>query len=176
MNGCQIQVNRLEVDGAAVDAYEGWATYTNQEYGFSFRYPDTWEIVEGGEISGEPVPDYITMISLEQGDSVFNIGVKFSSEDTDISINRTESLEQMGQVYFLGQEVPRMAWIQDGRVLALRYGEPENVLDGGVIEADNLVFTLSLWQFGDDWPNTADISPEVQVEVDQIISSFELTE
>jgi hypothetical protein len=116
------------------------------------------------------------MISLEQGDSVFNIGVKFSSEDTNIFINRTESLEQMGQVYFLGQEVPRMAWIQDGRVLALRYGEPENVLDGGVIEADNLVFTLSLWQFGDDWPNTADISPEVQVEVDQIISSFELTE
>jgi hypothetical protein len=176
VNGCQIQVNRLEIDGAEVDAYEGWATYTNQEYGVSFRYPDTWEIVEGGEISGEPVPDYITMISLEQGDSVFNIGVKFSSEDTNIFINRTESLEQMGHVYFLGQEVPRMAWIQDGRVLALRYGEPENVLDGGVIEANNLVFTLSLWQFGDDWPNTADISPEVQFEIDQIISSFELTE
>jgi len=107
---------------------------------------------------------------------VFIVGVRHSSEDTNIFINRTESLEQMGRVYFLGQEVPRMAWIQDGRVLAVRYGETENVLDGGVIEADNLVFTLSLWKFGDDWPNTADISPEVQIEVDQIISSFELTE
>jgi hypothetical protein len=82
----------------------------------------------------------------------------------------------MGQGYFLGQEVPRMVWKKDDRVLAVRYGEPENVLDGGVIEAENLVFTLSLWAFGDDWPNTADISLEVQVEVDQIISSFELPE
>jgi hypothetical protein len=177
VNGCQIQVNHLEIDGAEVDAYEGWATYTNEEYGFSFRYPDTWEIVEGGEIYGEePLPDPAPSIFLKQGDLEFIITFKHSSEDTNIFINRTESLEQMGQVYFLGQDVPRMAWTQDGRVLAVRYGEPESVLDGGVIEADDLVFTLSLWKFGDDWPNTADISPEVQLEVDQIISSFELTE
>jgi hypothetical protein len=177
VNGCQIQVNHLEIDGAEVDAYEGWATYTNEEYGFSFRYPDTWEIVEGGEIYGEePLPDPAPSIFLKQGDLEFIITFKHSSEDTNIFINRTESLEQMGQVYFLGQDVPRMAWTQDGKVLAVRYGEPENVLDGGVIEADDLVFTLSLWKFGDDWPNTADISPEVQLEVDQIISSFELTE
>jgi hypothetical protein len=167
VNGCQIQVNHIEIDGIEVDAYEGWATYTNEEYGFSFHYPDTWEILEE-----EGVP----FISFEQGDLVFIVGVRHSSEDTDLIINRTESLEQMGQVYFLGQEVPRMVWEKDDRVLAVRYGEPENVLDGGVIEAENLVFTLSLWEFGDDWPNTADISLEVQVEVDQIISSFELTE
>lgn len=176
VNGCQIQVNHLEIDGADVDAYEGWATYTEPEYGFSFRYPDKWEIVKGGEIHGEPVPDPASSILLKQGDLEFIITFKHSSEDTRIFINRTESLEQMGQVYFLGQEVPRMAWLQDGRVLAVRYGEPENVLDGGVIEADNLIFTLSLWEFGADWPNTSDISPDVQVEVDQIISSFELTE
>ncbi len=167
VNGCQIQVDQIEIDGTEVDAYEGWATYTNEEYGFSLHYTDTWEILEE-----EGVP----FISFEQADLVFIVGVRHSSEDTNIFINRTESLEQMGRVYFLGQEVPRMAWIQDGRVLAVRYGETENVLDGGVIEADNLVFTLSLWKFGDDWPNTADISPEVQIEVDQIISSFELTE
>ena len=176
VNGCQIQVNHIEIDGTEVDAYEGWATYTNEEYGFSFRYPDTWGIVEGGEMQGEPVPDAGTFIDLVQGDLVFIVGVKHSSEDTNIFINRTESLEQMGQGYFLGQEVPRMAWTQDGRVLGVRYGEPESVFYGGVIEADDLAFTLSLWKFGDDWPNTADISPEVQVEVDQIISSFELTE
>jgi hypothetical protein len=188
VNACQIQVNRIEIDGTEVDAYEGWATYTNKEYGFSFRYPDTWEMVEQGEISGEPLPDVGTFIELGQGDWVFMIGVRHSSEDTNIFVNRTESLEQMGQVYFLGQEVPRMVWIQDDRTLAVRYGEvdippswssdcpPESVLFGGVIKEDNLVFTLSLWEFGDDWSNTADISPEVQVEVDQIISSFELTE
>ena len=116
------------------------------------------------------------MTNIIRGDLEFIITFKHSSEDTNIFINRTESLEQMGQVYFLGQDVPRMAWTQDCRVLAVRYGEPENVLDGGVIEADDLVFTLSLWKFGDDWPNTADISPKVQLDVDQIISSFELTE
>jgi len=175
VNGCQIQVNRIEIDGVEVDTYEGWATYTNEEYGFSFRYPGTWEIVEEEEVSGESVPAQAPMIFLEQGDLAFIIGVRRSSEDTNVFINRTESLEQMGQVFFLGQEVPRMVCQKDDRVLAVRYGEPENVLDGGVIEAGDLVFTLSLWKFGDDWPDAAGISPEVQVEVDQIISSFELT-
>ena len=111
---------------ASLDAkIEGWATYTNEEYGFSFHYPDTWEILEE-----EGVP----FISFEQGDLVFIVGVRHSSKDTEIIINRTESLEQIGQVYFLGQEVPRMVWKKDDRVLAVRYGEPENVLDGGVIE------------------------------------------
>ena len=167
VNGCQIQVNRLEVDGKEVDAYEGWATYVNEEHGFSFHYPDTWEIMEE---AGEP------FISLKQGDLEFIIGVKHRSEDTNIFINRTESLEQMGEAIFLGQVVPRMVWIQDTRVLAVRYGEPLNILDGGEIEADNLVFTLSLWEFGEDWPNTANISIDVQFEVDQIVSSFEFIE
>jgi hypothetical protein len=106
----------------------------------------------------------------------FIIGVKHRSDDTNIFINRTESLEQMGEAIFLGQVVPRMLWIQDSRVLAVRYGEPVSILGGGEIEAGNLVFTLSLWEFGEDWPNTANISNDVQLEVDQIVSSFELTE
>ena len=176
VNGCQIRVNHLESDGAEVDPYEGWATYANEEYGFSFRYPGTWDTIEGGEIQGEPVPDPAPSVFLQRAGLEFVIAFKHRVDDTNIYINRTDSLEQMGKVFFLGREVPRMAWIQDSRVLALRYGEPDTVLDGGVIEADDLAFTLSLWEFGDDWPNTADISPEVQDEVDQIVSSFELSE
>jgi hypothetical protein len=155
------------VEPSEVDAYEGWAIYVNEEHGFSFHFPDTWKIME---YEGEP------FISLKQGNLEFIIGVKHRSEDTNIFINRTESLEQMSEVIFLGQVVPRMVWIQDTRVLAVRYGEPVGTLWGGEIEADNLVFTLSLWEFGEDWPNTANISTDVQFEVDQIVSSFELNE
>jgi hypothetical protein len=167
VNGCQIQVSQLEVDGIEIDAYEGWETYANEAYGFSFRYPDSWEISQ---------EDSAPFIYLEQGDKVFSVGVKHSTDDANLVINRTESLEQMGRVNFLGQEVPRMVWAQDGRVLAVCYGEPDNMFDGGVIEAEDLVFTLSLWKFSDDWPNLADISLDEQIEIDQIISSFELTE
>jgi hypothetical protein len=189
VNACQIRVRRLEADGAEVDAYEGWVSYTNEEYGFSFRHPSSWEVVEGGEMQGEqPVPPLAPSVNLKRGDLEFIVIFKHSTEDLDVFINATESLEEVGQVFFLGLEIPRMVWRRDGRTLAVRYGEadipaswppdcpPESVLRGGVIEAESLVFTLSLWEFGDDWPNTADISLEVQVEVDQIIASFALTE
>jgi len=167
MNSCQIQVNQIEIDGIIVDAYQDWQTYTDDEYGFSFRYPGSWQIVQEQDVP---------FISFENGNFMFIIGVRHSTEDIDLIINRTESLEQMGMVNFLGQEIPRMAWLKNNRVLAVRYGEPENFLDGGVIKVDPLVFTISLWEFGDDWPNTANISMEVQIEVDQMISSFKLTE
>ncbi len=49
-------------------------------------------------------------------------------------------------------------------------------MGGGEIEANNLVSTLSLWELSNDWPTTPDISTEVHVELDMIISSFELVD
>jgi hypothetical protein len=49
-------------------------------------------------------------------------------------------------------------------------------MDVGEIEANNLVSTLSLWELSNDWPTTPDISTEVHVELDLIISSFELVD
>jgi len=69
-----------------------------------------------------------------------------------------------------------MVWILDNGVLAIRYGESVNIMDGGEIEADNLVPTLSLWELSNDWPTTPDISTEVHVELDLIISSFEVVD
>jgi hypothetical protein len=47
-NGCQIQVSALEVNGTVVDPYQGWLTYTNEVYGYRFRYPADATITEGG--------------------------------------------------------------------------------------------------------------------------------
>jgi hypothetical protein len=48
VNACQIRVRRLEADGAEVDAYEGWATYNNEFYGYQIRYPAGSTITEQG--------------------------------------------------------------------------------------------------------------------------------
>jgi hypothetical protein len=46
-NGCQIQVSRLEEGSSAAPSSETqWASYDNQEAGFSFQYPATWTLVE----------------------------------------------------------------------------------------------------------------------------------
>ncbi|PIZ46584.1 hypothetical protein COY32_03045 [candidate division WWE3 bacterium CG_4_10_14_0_2_um_filter_41_14] len=43
------------------DPYAGWNTYTNEEYGFSFMYPENWSITSEESVNGL----YKTSISLE---------------------------------------------------------------------------------------------------------------
>jgi hypothetical protein len=62
VNACQIRVRRLEADGAEVDAYEGWATYSNEFYGYQFRYPAGATITEHGPdgFPSEELPEGIS--------------------------------------------------------------------------------------------------------------------
>lgn len=72
VNGSRIQAESLEVVGEGeavagatpvpVDVYAGWETYTNERYGYSFRYPATAELSESGVTGFDPasMPDGMT--------------------------------------------------------------------------------------------------------------------
>jgi hypothetical protein len=62
MNGCQIQVSSLEVNGMEIDPYAGWSTYVNEFYGYQFRYPNGSTITERGPdgFPSEELPEGLT--------------------------------------------------------------------------------------------------------------------
>jgi hypothetical protein len=62
MNGCQIQVSYLEVNGMEVDPYQGWSTYINEFYGYQLRYPSGSTIAERGPdgFPSEELPEGMT--------------------------------------------------------------------------------------------------------------------
>lgn len=74
--GCQLQVNRIEVDGEEIDPYGEWITYTNDNYGYEFLYPSDGIITETG-VQGFPAEDlpegmtneeYMAQLSEEYSD------------------------------------------------------------------------------------------------------------
>jgi len=88
VNGSRIQAETLEVVGeteavagttpAPVDVYEDWETYTNERYGYSFRYPAIAELSESGVMGFDTAslpegmtPDaYMEQLSDTYGDNL----------------------------------------------------------------------------------------------------------
>jgi len=134
-------------------------TYTNADYGFSFRYPSTWQLEQ------EP-----NLVKLSQGTLVLGIGCRFDTEDVSIGGTGTPAgdFETRGNVTFLGQELRRDVLVFEGNVKAVFY------VGTGPIQAGNVVFAIRLDDFSDD-PGS-DIPESLQTEVDQIVESFESTQ
>jgi len=99
-NGCQIQVNALEVDGMAVDPYEGWLTYINEDYGYQFRHPAQASIQESGVMGfpteelpqGMSIDDYIAQLEEQYGERLC-VSLQFSSGYISISPPENESFK-----------------------------------------------------------------------------------
>lgn len=170
-NGCQIQVDHLEVEGEAVDRYQGWETYTDPEYGFSFRYPPDWNLEPGPEPDpdAEQGPRYTRTIFLNQGD--WRIYIGFHRTDEEDILGGTGlpegELEPRGAVSFFSLPMLKKELVFEEKVKALYYGPAE---------VENLVFVVRLdGQGGGDYADL-DIPPEMNREVDQILGSFGLTQ
>jgi hypothetical protein len=170
VNGCQIQVERLEVEGVEVDPYDGWATYTNPAYGFTFRYPPTWSLEEmpDEDLSAEGGPHYGRSVQLNKGHINLYIGYRLLSENVFLGGTGMPAgeAEQRGLVYFLGKETEKTALIYEDKVKNLHYS-PMN--------ADDLAFVIRVDDMGYMDYEEVEIPDELQFEVDEILGSFELT-
>ena len=139
--------------GASEDPYAGWASYANADYGFAFRYPPSWAIEE------EP-----HMVKLSQGALALVIGYRRDTEEELGSLGDfpAGSFEYRGVVRVLEQEFPKSVLVYEGK--------DKVVLTGG--EVDELVFTIRLDDLGADYETSA-IPDAAQIELDQILASFE---
>jgi hypothetical protein len=166
-NGCTIWVSRLQVDGTHADPYQGWLTYSNSEYGFSFKYPPDWylhpEVPAGGE--GEfPV---MNIINLSKGDLWLQMGYKYASEEGVLGTGMSAGdLVSRDPTYFLGQQIQKDWLVYKVGVKNINY-QPINV--------DELTFAFRLDLNASVDYETAVISPESEFETDMILSTFELT-
>lgn len=165
VNGVQLQVSAVYVDGEAIDPLDHWLTHEEPALGLRLRYPPGAQIVREG-----------AFISINQGDVSLVIGSRRRDQEEVITWGRTESLKPIGQALILGKWEAKLAWEVDGRLLGIRYGGTSNVRDGGELRRGNRLLTASLWQLGDDWFARGDLPSEAQKWADIVLSTLELTE
>ena len=134
-------------------------SYTNPSYGFGFNYPGDWILQE------EP-----HFIRLSRGSLTLSIGFQRAYESlyigpTGIGVGE---LQNRGSVYFAEQVIPRLNLVFEGKDKAVYYNDPSGIQIG------SLMFFISLSDSNPDY-QAIQISPQVQVEVDNIAASFQLS-
>ena len=149
--------------------YEGWQSYTNQEHGFSFRYPLDWTV--GEDLRSDSTSTGHLLWLKPQSNQNFVLAVGFKREGEAVGIQRTGmgsgELETRGTIGFLGQEVKRVALVCQGKDMGLYYNR------AGEIPRGDLVFTLNLdyvWSCTD----SSALTEAVEGMADQIVASFQM--
>jgi putative hemolysin len=149
-----------------------WATYTNDRYGFSFRYPADWKLKEitgqDNTMSGHAVH------LLHPTDPAVKMFIAFKHVDEDQRIAPTGmgdgELVSRGSVSLLGQPVERIARVALEKDLAVYYGWPRSAATGG-----DLVFWLALdCACSPADPAVTGLTPEVEQIADTVIASIAL--
>jgi imidazolonepropionase-like amidohydrolase len=149
-----------------------WATYTNDRYGFSLRYPAGWTLKEitgpVNTMSGHAVH------LLNPTDPTVRLIIAFKRAEEDRPITPTGmgggELVTRGGVSLLGQEVERIVRVELGKDMAVYYGWPRSAPTGG-----DLVFWLALdcvCSAGD--PAAVGLTPDVEQIADAIVESITL--
>jgi hypothetical protein len=166
VNGCQIQVERIEENGIGVSPYEGWMQYTNQDYSFSFYYPSSWTLEDVPEhVVAEGQPLAGNMIELQKGDTLLAIGYKHVSEERIFWTGMPAGdFEDRGAISFFGQEMLKEVLVLDGKAKMITFP---------FTTVDDVVFAIRLDNRSSDYA-VVDIPIEIQDEADKILSSFEL--
>lgn len=137
------------------------ATYTNDAYGFSFRYPAAWQLVEGKNY-----------VSLNQGSVSLVIGYRHMTEDPNICCRQRlpeGELVDAGSVTCAGEEVDRALLTCEGETKAVLYHGSQEIAVG------ELRFLFYLEDFNADY-EAATIPGDVQAQVDRVVASLETFE
>lgn len=167
-NGCQIQVQRAEVDGQAVDPYEGWTEYNNGIYGFHFRYPPGWtleEVPAGLNPATESMPASGPAIRLTKGGVVVYIGYRRLTESYFLGGTGMPAgeFEDRGQVAFLGDHLDKQALVFEGKDKALVYK---------TYQGATLVFLIRVDDLSQIDYSQVEVPMDVQLEIDKILGTF----
>jgi putative hemolysin len=152
---------------------ETWATYTNDKYSFSFRYPANWILKEitgpDNTMSGHAVH------LIHPTDPAVRMIVAFKRVDEDQRIAPTGmgdgELVSRGSVSLLGQPVERIVRVALEKDMAVYYGWPRSAA-----ARNDLVFWLALdcaCSAGD--PTVTGLTPEMEQIADAIVASIEVT-
>jgi lipoprotein-anchoring transpeptidase ErfK/SrfK len=136
-------------------------TYRNEAYGFSFRYPSGWQLVEGRNF-----------LSLSQGSTNLVVGYRHGTEDPNICCRRElpeGELVEASAVPCAGEELDKAVLTCEGKAKAVIYEGAQEISLG------DLRFLFYVEDFNADY-DAADIPQDVQVEVDRVITSLETFE
>ena len=136
-------------------------TYANQEYGFSFRYPSGWAVMEGQNY-----------VSLAEGTVKLVIGYRHATEDPNICCrDRLPEGEVIdaGGIACAGEMVSKALLVCEGKTKAVLYEGSQEISVG------DLRFLFYLEDFNADY-DAANIPERVREQVDQVIGSLETFE
>lgn len=139
----------------------GMQTYTNQAYGFTFHFPNTWTLEERANL-----------IKLNHDSTNLVIWYKRTNEQVHIqgTGQAIGKLQTIGIVSFMGQELNRDALIIDNQTKAVFYNNPE----AAEITVGDLVFAIRMDESIPDYA-AIDVPEAMQLEADDIVASFEYT-
>jgi hypothetical protein len=137
----------------------GWNTYTDAGYGFSFQHPADWQVFSTQTNS--------LQVGVES--TLLTVGYRRASQPA--SIQRTGvgggDFADGGSVMFLGQTLKRTLLVYGGKVKAVFYHSASEFAAG------DLIFTLSVDDFGEGRYEDVDIPQDVQDTMDRIVQSFQ---
>lgn len=143
------------------EASSSWQSYTNSDYGFSFRYPATWTINERSH-----------QVELIQNSTSLIVGYRSLPESVEIRCTGVGAgdFQSGSPVTFMGTFVDTTLLVYEGNTTAAYYGEP-----CGQIDAGDVVFSIMVADSPPDYAD-ANLSLQVLAEVAQILESFDTIE
>jgi hypothetical protein len=143
------------------DRYDGWYRYTNLDYGFSFHYPPDWTL-----------EDRLHLIILRhEVVGTLRLTVAYHRTDEDLWLFRTGmpagDFVPRGSVPCLEREISRDVLVYEGKEKVVLYNYSSAIPWG------DIVFGFALDDLRADY-KAVDLTEEVQKQIDQVVTSFEL--
>jgi hypothetical protein len=143
------------------DLYDGWYRYTNLDYGFSFHYPPDWTL--------EDRPHQL--ILHHKVVNTLRFTVEYHRVDEDRWLFRTGmpagDFVPKGSVTCLGQEISRDVLVYEGKEKLVLYNY------SSAIPWKSIGFGFVLEDGQGDY-ETVELPEDMQSQIDQVVTSFEL--
>ena len=141
---------------------EVWQVYVNEEYGFSFRYPNSWTLVE--------LPNRPNQVSLVYKWTGIALRIRFRHSDEAVELQQyggaAGDFESRATITFLGEAVERTVLVYQGLDKQIHYNQTSEIGRG------DLFFTLAVES--NSFSEQAVIPEEIQTAADEVLASFEL--